>query len=311
VGERDGGEIVVEDSTLAAGFVQVPHGVFFDPELRDGPVRVYGALLWWWWRDRHAPGQADMARQLGMSLRTVQRHLAELEEHGYMRVQQIGLGRANRYIITAVTCPDTPDLAGLDMTDLACLEPPTVAGPVRQSRRVQAAKSDAHTYILDSTSLDSTTQTLSLPLITQFLAATCQPQATSRVRDEVSNVVNDLLADGCTPEHVALAIEYAAAHGAYSPQYLYRAVGLAIGQQVAATARQEVVAQAAEEADRAAQAEVDAAIARVEALPAGERTELERLARERMEGHVPAGLHDRMLMGTMVQLLRVRSEEGA
>lgn len=287
MGERDGGEIVVEDSTLAAGFVQVPHRVFFDPNLRDGPVRVYGALLWWWWTDRRAPGQVDMAKQLGMSLRTVQRHLAELEEHGYMRVQQIGLGRANRYTITAVACQDTPDLA--------CLEPPTVAGPVRQSRRVQDAKSDAHTYRLDSTSLDSTTPH---SLAQALLAALHDARPTRQRRERAVAVITDLLQQGLSAEDIAAGIDLLPPD-ARGPELLPHTIGQAIGRrahvQEVAASHEELAQQVVQEATPDAQ--------RLAALSPAERRRVEALARQGLPANAGPALVGCMLPGLMIGLL--------
>ncbi len=132
--EDIGGEILIEDAALAGGFVQVPVAIFFDPDLKDGPVRTYGALLWYAWKQGRAPEQEVMAQELGMGLRTIQRHLKDLQNAGYIAVEQLGLGKANRYVIKALG-PDLPKLAGL----------------ARQNWRVQAASSGVSLEVLDST----------------------------------------------------------------------------------------------------------------------------------------------------------------
>jgi DNA-binding MarR family transcriptional regulator len=93
------GEIRIEDAALAGGFVQLPAVVVFDADLSSGAKITYGALLWYGWKYHHCPEQRVMAADIGVSLRTVQGHVAELERRGYIEVVQLGLGRPNAYII--------------------------------------------------------------------------------------------------------------------------------------------------------------------------------------------------------------------
>lgn len=112
----DRSEIIVEDAALAGGFVQVPAVAMFDPALSPGAKVSYGVLLWYAWKRGEFPGQAVMAADLGAGERTVRRHLAELEEAGYIAVEQLGLGRPNRYVIKTLQgrqIPDRPKMAGL------------------------------------------------------------------------------------------------------------------------------------------------------------------------------------------------------
>ena len=111
-----GGEIIIEDAALAGGFVQVPAAVFFDPGLTSGAVRVYGALLWYAWKNGRFPGQRIMAEELGGGERTIRRHLADLEEAGYIAFERVGLGKPNRCVIKSLqnrAQSDRPKMAGL------------------------------------------------------------------------------------------------------------------------------------------------------------------------------------------------------
>jgi len=96
--DRDqGGEIVVEDEVLNAGFVQVPVLVLRDPDLSFGAKLAYGALLWYHYRGRGFPGIKPMAEEFGMGERTAIRFLGELENRGYVLVTRPRLGKRNTY----------------------------------------------------------------------------------------------------------------------------------------------------------------------------------------------------------------------
>lgn len=110
------GEIVFEDNILDAGFVQIPALVVFDPELSPGAKMTYAALLWYGWKFREFPGQTVMAQDIGATDRTIRRHLNELEKQEYIRVEQLGLGRTNRYVIRSLRerpVPDRTKMSGL------------------------------------------------------------------------------------------------------------------------------------------------------------------------------------------------------
>lgn len=110
-----GGEIVIEDAALAGGFVQVPAVVMFDQALSAGAKVTFGALLWYGWRDGRFPGQRIMAEELGGGERTIRRHLAELQDAGYIAFQRVGLGKPNRCVVKSLqgrSIPDRPKMAG-------------------------------------------------------------------------------------------------------------------------------------------------------------------------------------------------------
>ena len=98
-----GGKITFADELLARGFVQVPAQVFFDPQLKSGAKVIYGALCWWGWRhEGRAPGQEAMAEALGMGPTMLRQHLKQLQDEGYIEVEQLGLGRTNNYTLLKV-----------------------------------------------------------------------------------------------------------------------------------------------------------------------------------------------------------------
>jgi hypothetical protein len=162
------GEVRIEDAALAGGFVQVPAAVLFDPELSSGAKVTYGALLWYAWKYHGCPEQRVMAQELGVSLRTIQAHTAELERTGYIEATQLGLGRPNAYVIkTLQNRPERPHeaeyaepqkTAGLGRRQSA--DPQKTAGLGRNMLRVKDAEHCASPSLV---SLDSTTTQQQVP----------------------------------------------------------------------------------------------------------------------------------------------------
>lgn len=128
------GEIRIEDAALAGGFVQLPAVVVFDRALSAGAKITYGALLWYAWKFHRCPEQKVMAAHLGVSLRTIQGHVAELERTGYIEVIQLGLGRPNAYIIKTLQNRQNALPGPLD------LDPQKTAGLARNSLRNKDAE---------------------------------------------------------------------------------------------------------------------------------------------------------------------------
>jgi hypothetical protein len=72
-----------------AGFARLSHLVVTDPELSDGAVRLYARLLWYARRDvRCWPGRERLAQDLGVSLATIKRRIAELVDRGLITREQ-------------------------------------------------------------------------------------------------------------------------------------------------------------------------------------------------------------------------------
>ena len=91
-----------EDDWLGEGFVQIPRVVLFNATITAGAKALYGILCWYIWSEKRVPPQAQLARDLGGVVRTVSRHLAELEETGYIERVRRGLGRPNEYIVKSL-----------------------------------------------------------------------------------------------------------------------------------------------------------------------------------------------------------------
>jgi len=294
--DRDrGGEIVIEDAALAGGFVQVPAGIFFDAGLKDGPVRVYGALLWWAWKDGRAPEQKAMGEQLGMGESTVRRHLADLEKAGYIAIQQLGLGRANRYIILSLQGrgPDRSKLSGL----------------AAQNWPVKAVKTERSHRVVDS---DVTTQTLShrgngAALADAFFEAVGEAKPAKKRRERALEVVNSLTAEGFSDDAIREACRLAGERGARGPDLLPHVIGEAherIATRTVQAAQRQGIAAAAEEQLTLDEASLRAELAAVEALPETQREHLEAECLAALPTTVSAAMAAAVLPGMMAARLR-------
>lgn len=97
------GEGRFEDDWLNDGFVTFPVVLLFDTQVSGGAKATYGAICWHIWRNGKVPPQTELAQELGGGVRTIKRHLAELEDAGYIDRIQHGLGRPNSYIIKSLS----------------------------------------------------------------------------------------------------------------------------------------------------------------------------------------------------------------
>lgn len=264
--EHEGGRIIIEDPGLRSGFVQVPQAVFFDAGLTDGAVRVYGALLWWAWKTGKAPEQKFMGQELGMGESTVRRHLAALKDAGYIRVEQLGLGRANEYIILALkdANPDRSKLSGLGA----------------QNRAVKPLKNERSSR----TTSDSTTQTLShsTDLADAFFSAIGEKKPAKKRRERALAIIEDLTAEGFTADAIRAACKLAGERGARGPDLLPYLIGEAhslLEAQTTTKAKQAQITATTEKEQQEAAERHSEGLALVEALTPEERARLEAQAR--------------------------------
>jgi hypothetical protein len=92
-----GGAIIVRNTILAAGFVQVPILVLKDPDLSFGAKLCYGALLWYHYKGTGWPGQRTAAAEFGCSVRSMCSYLQELVTASYVIVTRHGVMKPNTY----------------------------------------------------------------------------------------------------------------------------------------------------------------------------------------------------------------------
>ncbi len=91
-------EIVGADNATRFGFTQVPNFLLVNKELSVGAKLAYAMLLKYAWdADACFPGQVKLGEDMGAGERSVRTYLKELEDVGFLEVQQRGLGKTNLY----------------------------------------------------------------------------------------------------------------------------------------------------------------------------------------------------------------------
>lgn len=96
-------KLVGFDPMIERGFTQVPNLILQNPDLSIGAKTTYAVMLSYAWNDNFCfPGQATLAKDLGSGERSVRRYIKELEDVGYIKVKQRGLGKVNLYELHAL-----------------------------------------------------------------------------------------------------------------------------------------------------------------------------------------------------------------
>ena len=103
---RSIGEILAEkniiikggDAFTQSGFTQVPNAILKSDKLSPGAKMTYAMLLSYAWHNDYCfPGQDRLAKDIGITDRSVRTHLKELEGKGLLTIKQQGQGRPNLY----------------------------------------------------------------------------------------------------------------------------------------------------------------------------------------------------------------------
>jgi biotin operon repressor len=95
-------DIVLHGADLATqmGYTNVPNHVLYDGNLSSHAKLVYTMLLSYAYTRNHVfPGQERLARQCGMSSRSVWQAIRELDKSGFITVIRRGQGRTNLYVL--------------------------------------------------------------------------------------------------------------------------------------------------------------------------------------------------------------------
>jgi len=86
------------DVLSAKGFTQVPNHVLVSNKLSPGAKLTYAMLLKYAWQNDFCfPGQERLAKDMGVTDRSVRTYLQELERHKFVAIKQRGLGKPNLY----------------------------------------------------------------------------------------------------------------------------------------------------------------------------------------------------------------------
>jgi hypothetical protein len=132
---------------LARGFTAIPNDVLVDLELSVQARMTWMLLAKYAWQKGQAfPAQATLGQLLGgVTARSVHRYVEELERGGWVEVQQRGLGKTNRYVLTFPASltgherPDGPDMdVCSDQTQVSDEERPTEKKTQEKKKRAGA-----------------------------------------------------------------------------------------------------------------------------------------------------------------------------
>ena len=86
------------DVLSAKGFTQVPNHVLISNQLSPGAKLAYAMLLKYAWQNDFCfPGQERLAKDMGVTDRSVRTYLKELEAKKFVGIKQRGLGKPNLY----------------------------------------------------------------------------------------------------------------------------------------------------------------------------------------------------------------------
>ena len=86
------------DALSQKGFTQVPNALLRHKSVSPGAKLVYTMLLSYAWQNDFCfPGQETLAKDMGVTSRSVRTYLKELEAKKFLTIQQQGQGRVNIY----------------------------------------------------------------------------------------------------------------------------------------------------------------------------------------------------------------------
>ena len=83
------------DALSTKGFTQVPNHILDNGKLSPGAKLTYAMLLKYAWQNDYCfPGQERLAKDMGVTDRSVRTYLQELEKADFVAIKQRGLGRS-------------------------------------------------------------------------------------------------------------------------------------------------------------------------------------------------------------------------
>lgn len=86
------------DLLTAKGFTMVPNHILISNQLSPGAKLTYAMLLKYAWQNDFCfPGQQRLAKDMGVTDRSVRTYLHELEAQKFVDIKQRGLGKPNLY----------------------------------------------------------------------------------------------------------------------------------------------------------------------------------------------------------------------
>lgn len=91
------------DPIARHGFTQLPNFILRNPDLSIGAKTTYALFIsYGWHNNRCFPGQDRLAKDIGMSIGSVNTFVKELEACGLIDIMRRGQGKTNVYTINFV-----------------------------------------------------------------------------------------------------------------------------------------------------------------------------------------------------------------
>ncbi len=86
------------------GFTQVPNHVLESEKISPGAKLTYAMLLKYAWQNDFCfPGQDRLAKDMGVSLRSTNAYIQELEKNTFIHIKRRGQGKPNLYELLLIT----------------------------------------------------------------------------------------------------------------------------------------------------------------------------------------------------------------
>lgn len=139
----DHATIYIEDETLRRGFTQIPNALLQRKDLSPGAKLTYMALLSFAWQEDHCyPGQERLADAIGMSKRSIDRFIKELEEAHLVSHKQRGLNQTNYYTLHRFDLSGIAKMTRPELPTSARQNAPTSQGNKTQVKRHPADRKE-------------------------------------------------------------------------------------------------------------------------------------------------------------------------
>jgi biotin operon repressor len=88
------------DALTTKGFTMVPNHVLVSNKVSPGAKLAYAMLLKYAWQDDYCyPGQERLAKDMGVTDRSVRTYLQELEAEKFINIKRQGQGNTNLYML--------------------------------------------------------------------------------------------------------------------------------------------------------------------------------------------------------------------
>ena len=86
------------DALSQKGFTQVPNHILESDKISPGAKLTYAMLLKYAWQNDFCfPGQDRLAKEMGVSLRSTNAYVQELEKNTFIHIKRRGQGKPNLY----------------------------------------------------------------------------------------------------------------------------------------------------------------------------------------------------------------------